>query len=74
VVNGRELQMKKQVARRSAVGVTMKNRVILLNTDDTEVYAQDLARIFHLPNPRRVGMPRLPGPGWRAFGADVRGV
>jgi uncharacterized protein YigE (DUF2233 family) len=49
VVNGRELQMKKQVARRSAVGVTKKNQVILLNTDDTEVYAQDLARIFHLP-------------------------
>ena len=49
VVNGRELQMKKQLARRSAVGVTKKNQVILLNTDDTEVYAQDLARIFHLP-------------------------
>jgi uncharacterized protein YigE (DUF2233 family) len=49
VVDGRELQMKKQVARRSAVGVTRKNQVILLNTDDTEVYAQDLARIFHLP-------------------------
>ncbi len=49
VVKGRELQMKKQVARRSAVGVTGKNQVILLNTDDTEVYAQDLARIFYLP-------------------------
>jgi uncharacterized protein YigE (DUF2233 family) len=49
VVNGRELQMKKQIARRSALGVTMKNQVILLNTDDTDVHAQDLARIFHLP-------------------------
>ncbi len=49
VVNGRELQMKKQAARRSAVGVTVKNKVILLSTDDTEVYAQDLAHIFHLP-------------------------
>ncbi len=49
VVNGRELQMKKQAARRSAVGVTMKNQVILLSTDNTEAYAQDLARIFHLP-------------------------
>jgi uncharacterized protein YigE (DUF2233 family) len=49
VVNGRELQMKKQAARRSAVGVTVKNKVILLSTDDTGVYAQDLAHIFHLP-------------------------
>ena len=49
VVNGRELQMKKQIARRSAVGVTKRDLVILLNTDDTEAYAQDLARIFHLP-------------------------
>ena len=47
VVNGRELQMKKQVARRSAVGITMKKQVILLNSEDTDVYAQDLARIFH---------------------------
>jgi uncharacterized protein YigE (DUF2233 family) len=49
VVNGRELQMKKQNARRSALGVTVKNQVILLNTDFTDIYAQDLARIFHLP-------------------------
>lgn len=49
VVNGRELQMKKQFARRSALGVTLKNQVILLTTEDTDVYAQDLARIFHLP-------------------------
>jgi len=52
VVNGRELQMKKQVARRSALGVTMKNQVILLTSEDTDVYAQDLARIFHLPESR----------------------
>jgi uncharacterized protein YigE (DUF2233 family) len=49
VVNGRELQMKRQIARRSALGVTMNYQLILLNTDDTDVYAQDLARIFHLP-------------------------
>lgn len=49
IVEGRELQMKKQSARRSAVGITTKNQVILLNTADTEAYAQDLARIFHRP-------------------------
>ena len=49
VVNGRQLQMKRQMARRSALGVTMKYQLILLSTDDTDVYAQDLARIFHLP-------------------------
>ncbi len=48
VVGGRELTLKKQLARRSAVGVTYKNQVILLNTGDTEAYAQDLARIFWL--------------------------
>ncbi len=49
VVNGRELQMKKQTARRSALGVTTKDKLILLNTNDTDVYAQDLARFFYLP-------------------------
>ncbi len=49
VVNGRELRLKRQVARRSAVGVNVKNQVILLNSVDTEVYAQDLAKIFSLP-------------------------
>jgi uncharacterized protein YigE (DUF2233 family) len=48
VVGGRELTMKKQIARRSAVGVTHKNQVILVNTDDTDAYAQDLARVFWL--------------------------
>lgn len=52
VVNGRELQMKKQVARRSALGVTMRNQVILVATEDTGVYAQDLARILQLPESR----------------------
>ena len=52
VVNGRELQMKKQFARRSAVGVTLRNQVLLLTTEDTDVYAQDLARVFHLPESR----------------------
>jgi uncharacterized protein YigE (DUF2233 family) len=46
VVNGRELRLKKQIARRSAVGVTFNNQVILLSTLNTEAYAQDLARIF----------------------------
>ncbi|MDO8957066.1 MAG: phosphodiester glycosidase family protein, partial [Deltaproteobacteria bacterium] len=49
VVNGRELRLKKQLAKRSAVGITFKNQIILLNSEDTDVYAQDLARIFHLP-------------------------
>jgi uncharacterized protein YigE (DUF2233 family) len=49
VVRGRELQMKKQKARRAAVGITAKNQIILVHTNDTEVYAQDLARIFCLP-------------------------
>ena len=49
VVDGRKLQMKRQVARRSALGITLGNRVILLNTAGSEVYAEDLARIFHLP-------------------------
>ena len=49
VVNGREFSMKRQVARRSAVGITFKDQVILLNTEDTEAYAQDLAQIFRLP-------------------------
>lgn len=48
VVGGRELTMKKQIARRSAVGITYKNQVVLINTEDTEAYAQDLARIFWL--------------------------
>lgn len=52
VVNGRELQMKKQIARRSALGVTLKKQVLLLTTGDTDVYAQDLARVFHLPESR----------------------
>lgn len=46
VVSGRELRLKRQVARRSAVGVTFTNHVVLLSTTDTEAYAQNLARIF----------------------------
>jgi uncharacterized protein YigE (DUF2233 family) len=49
VAEGRELRLKRQVARRSALGITSDGDVILLNTEDTEVYAQDLARIFRLP-------------------------
>jgi hypothetical protein len=48
VVSGRELTLKRQIARRSAVGVTYKNQVVLLNTGETEAYAQDLARVFWL--------------------------
>jgi uncharacterized protein YigE (DUF2233 family) len=49
VVEGKEKIMKKQVARRSALGITRNQQIILLNTEDTEVYLQDLARIFGLP-------------------------
>jgi len=49
VVSGRELRMKKQVARRSALGITTKSQVVLLNSEDTDINAQDLARIFYLP-------------------------
>jgi uncharacterized protein YigE (DUF2233 family) len=49
VISGRELQLKKQVARRSALGITLRDEIILLNTQDTEAYAQDLAHIFRLP-------------------------
>ena len=49
VVEGREKIMKKQLARRSALGITRNQQVILLNTEDTEAYFQDLARIFRLP-------------------------
>lgn len=48
VVSGRELTMKRQIARRSAIGITYKNQVVLVNTEETEAYAQDLARIFWL--------------------------
>jgi uncharacterized protein YigE (DUF2233 family) len=49
VVNGKEKIMKKQAARRSALGITFRNQIILLNTEDTDAYFQDLARIFQLP-------------------------
>jgi uncharacterized protein YigE (DUF2233 family) len=49
VVNGRELRLKRQVARRSAIGVNSKKEVILVSTMETEAYAQDLAKIFFLP-------------------------
>ena len=49
VVGGKELRLKKQVARRAALGITFKDRVILLCSEETSLYAQDLARIFRLP-------------------------
>jgi uncharacterized protein YigE (DUF2233 family) len=49
VVEGKEKTMKKQAARRSALGITHSQQVILLNTEDTDAYFQDLARIFRLP-------------------------
>ncbi len=49
VVNGEETRLKRQAARRSAVGINSKGQVLLVSTEDTEVYAQDLARLFRLP-------------------------
>jgi len=49
VVEGKEMRLKKQAARRSALGITFKNQVILLCSEETIIYAQDLARIFRLP-------------------------
>jgi len=49
VVGGKELRLKRQVARRSAVGINFRDELILINTEDAEVYAQDLARILRLP-------------------------
>jgi len=49
VVNGKEKRMKKQAARRSAIGITFHNQIILINTEDTDAYLQDIARIFRLP-------------------------
>ncbi len=49
IVNGRQMRLKRQAARRSAIGLNAKNQVIFVNSIDTEVYAQDLARIFLLP-------------------------
>lgn len=48
VVDGKEMRLKKQAARRSALGITFNNQVVLLNTEETEAYAQDLARFFRL--------------------------
>jgi uncharacterized protein YigE (DUF2233 family) len=49
VVDGKVKVMKRQVSRRSALGITFRNQIILLNTEDTDAYFQDLARIFRLP-------------------------
>ena len=49
VVEGKEKIMKKQAARRSALGITYNRQIILLNTEDTDAYFQDLARLFRLP-------------------------
>jgi len=48
VVGGRELHLKKQLAKRSAIGITYKNQIILANSEDTQVFAQDLAHVFWL--------------------------
>ena len=73
VVNGRELQMKKQTARRSALGVTTKDKLILLNTNDTDVYAQDLARPFPSRVRRRAGVQGRAHPRRGSFRPNVRG-
>jgi len=49
VVDGKEKIMKKQAARRSALGITRNQQIILLNTVDSDAYFQDLARLFRLP-------------------------
>jgi uncharacterized protein YigE (DUF2233 family) len=49
VVDGKVKIMKKQAARRSALGITFKNQIILVNTGETQAYFQDLAGIFGLP-------------------------
>ena len=49
VVEGQEVRLKKQAARRSAIGITSAHQIVFLTTDHTEAYAQDLARIFRLP-------------------------
>lgn len=48
VVGGRELRLKKQSAKRSALGITYKNQIILVNSEDSPVFAQDLAHVFWL--------------------------
>lgn len=48
VVAGRELRLKKQIAKRSALGITYKNQIILVNSEDSQVFAQDLAHVFWL--------------------------
>lgn len=48
VVGGRELRLKKQLAKRSALGITYKNQIILVNSEDSQVFAQDLAHVFWL--------------------------
>ena len=49
VVGGQEVRLKKQAARRSAIGITYTHQIVFLNTDHTEAYAHDLARVFRLP-------------------------
>ncbi len=49
VVGGQEVRLKKQAARRSAIGITYTHQIVFLNTDHTEAYAHDLAKIFRLP-------------------------
>ena len=52
--------MKKQIARRSAVGITYKNQIVLVNTEETDAYAQDLARIFGFPRKKAAWDARMP--------------
>jgi uncharacterized protein YigE (DUF2233 family) len=48
VVNGKELHLKNQLARRSALGITFKSQIIFLNTENTQAYFQDIAKVFRL--------------------------
>ncbi|MBI4495548.1 MAG: phosphodiester glycosidase family protein [Deltaproteobacteria bacterium] len=78
VVEGRALRLKRQVARRSALGITFLHQVILVCSKETEVYAQDLARIFRLPEAEgglecRDALALDGGPSAQMF-ADYKGL
>jgi uncharacterized protein YigE (DUF2233 family) len=49
VVNGRVLKLKNQVSRRSALGVTKNKKLVFLVSDNSVVYADDLAKIMRSP-------------------------
>jgi len=48
VVNGKIVKLKTQVSRRSALGITRDKTLVLLVSEDSVVYADDLAKIMRL--------------------------